>query len=199
MQHGVPTEQSGALPQFPPCRQPCLPSLCARRDYLSICAIQDIRHNNAILTFPELFYLQHQLCLHAVILFPLYPIHQRSVLEDTLSYFVQFNCFTWNKLPIDLLKIDNRSSFHHTALNHFCNTFKQLTVIVNFVFSFCVLLCNVVFCLCLRSCFCSWPLSLYSQIWYILKIFKTLPQQQSSDTEQTNVVCYLYEYPDTSQ
>ena len=62
----------------------CLPTLCARHDYLSVCAIQDI-HHNTVTSYPSWTILIITLCLHAVIVFPFYPLHQRSMPEDTLT------------------------------------------------------------------------------------------------------------------
>ena len=71
--------------------------------------------------------LQTTLCLHAVILFPMHIPLPSTINARIYSYFVHV-CFMWNnpnKLSFNLLKIDNHSSIHHAALNHFCNTLSN--------------------------------------------------------------------------
>ena len=95
-----------------------LPTLCARRDYLSVCTIQDIRHNGSVpfqnyFTYNTMPTRSHSLSI---------VIPSSTINARWYSYFVRV-CFIWNQLPIDLLKIDNRNLFRHAVLKHFCNTF----------------------------------------------------------------------------
>ena len=94
-----------------------LPALCTRRDYLSVCTFQDIRHNGSVpflnyCTYNTLPTRSHYLS----VIPPLSTINARRY-----SYFVRV-CFIWNQVPLDVLKIENRTSFRHAAFKHFCCT-----------------------------------------------------------------------------
>ena len=75
------TTHSWSIPHDVCYRKLCLPSLSARRDYLSVCALQDIRHAGSI-KFQTIVHTT--LCLLVAIILPSYPHLHQSMLDDTL-------------------------------------------------------------------------------------------------------------------
>ena len=113
-----PTTCSWSLPHETCYQKLHLPPLCSRRDYLSVCTLQDIRHNGSIpflkyCTYNTLATRSHSLSLVP----PLSTINARRY-----SYFV-WVCFVWNQVPIDILGIATRTAFRHAAYKHFCGIF----------------------------------------------------------------------------
>ena len=86
-------------------------------DYLSVCTFQDIRHNGSV---PFLNYCTYNtLPTHSHYLSVIPPLS--TINARRYSYFVRV-CFIWNQVPLDVLKIENRTSFRHAAFKHFCCT-----------------------------------------------------------------------------
>ena len=94
-----PTTCSWSLPHETCYQKLHLPPLCSRRDYLSVCTLQDIRHNGSI---PFLKYCTY---------------NKLATRSHSLSLFV------WNQVPIDILGIATRTAFRHAAYKHFCGIF----------------------------------------------------------------------------
>ena len=98
-----------------------LPTLCARRDYLSVCTIQDICHNGSVpfqnyFTYNTMPTRSHSLS---------FVIPSSTINARRYSYFVRV-CFIWNQLPIDLLKLTTVTYFVMLFLNIFVILFKYL-------------------------------------------------------------------------
>ena len=111
------TTHSWSIPHDVCYRKLCLPSLSARRDYLSVCALQDIRHADSMKLSNYCTNNTMPTRSHHLILIP----PPSSINARQYSYFVCV-CFVWNKVPISILGIESRSVFRHAIYKHFyCN------------------------------------------------------------------------------
>ena len=118
-------------------RRLCLPPLCVRRDYLSVCTLQDIRHTNTI-SFPT--YCTYNIMptrSHVLTLIP----PSSTINARRHSFFVRV-CFIRNAVPINILNLDVSPRCLQTFL---------LTFFVCVLFCFLCYGC-IVFCICFVCC-----------------------------------------------
>ena len=112
-----PTDSSWTISSSNCCTRLNLPSLQARRHYLSICFLDDIYHKHTSLSFDQFcdFNSMPSRSHHLSLIPPTSTINSRR-----FSFFVN-TTFLWNSIPIHILEDRNPKSFRHSLYNYLCN------------------------------------------------------------------------------
>ena len=110
-----PSTLSWNIPQSVCYKQLNMPLLCDRRDFVSLCQLQDIRHGSVAIPFSN-YYTYNTLPTrsHCLTLIPL----SSTINAKRHSYFVR-TCFLWNKVPLSVLDIDHRAASRRALSNYF--------------------------------------------------------------------------------
>jgi len=122
-------------------RRLCFPSLCARRDYLSVCTLQDIRHTNTISSYCT--YNTMPTRSHVLTLIPLSSaINARRLVRV---------CFIWNAVPINILNLESYF-VSPRCLQIFLLTFFVCFILFLVLWLYCFVCCIVVGQCLVKAC-----------------------------------------------